>query len=183
MKSTYDFDDTANFTQTSSSKIFKEFKRSMMNVYTNAFLKELNAFLSFFNHLKNLKMNQITWKKMISRIAIFVLKTKKKINQDNCFFFITEQLKTSDFKKINEFEKYNIKIKIFVDDANVFKNILFLNFHEFDRWNTNNDFHSNIVNTNFFWLNAEFKKIKKNFDVEKNRNEIIFIIIKLFYDN
>jgi hypothetical protein len=150
MKSTYDFDDTANFTQTSSSKVFKELKRSMMNVYTNVSLKELNAFLSFLNHLRNLKMNQITWEK--SDIAYWDLCTqdeeKDKLKQLS--FFITEQLKTNDLKKINEFEKYNIKIKIFVDDANVLRDILFLNFHEFDRWNTNNDFHSNIVNTSLF---------------------------------
>jgi hypothetical protein len=150
MKSTYDFDDTANFTQTSSSEVFKELKRSMMNVYTNVSLKELNAFLSFFNHLRNLKMNQITWKKNDIAYWDLCIQDEEKNKSRQLSFFITRQLKTNDFKKINEFEKYNIKIKISVDDANVFKNILFLSFHEFDRWDTNNDFHSNIVNTSFF---------------------------------
>jgi hypothetical protein len=119
MKSSYDFDDTANFTHVSSSEVFKEFKWAMMNVYTNASLKELNAFLSFLNHFKNLKLNQITWKK--SDIAYWDLCTKdeEKNKSKQLSFFITEHMKTSDLKEINEFEKYNIKIKISVDDANV----------------------------------------------------------------
>jgi hypothetical protein len=60
MKSVYDFDDTINFTYASSSKIFQEFKRLMMKIYIDVSLKRLNAFLSFFNHFKNLKLNHIT---------------------------------------------------------------------------------------------------------------------------
>ncbi len=59
MKSTYDSNNIAHFTQTSSSEIFKKSKRSMMKTYMRVFFKELNAFLSFFNHLKNLKLNRV----------------------------------------------------------------------------------------------------------------------------
>jgi hypothetical protein len=175
MKLTYDSNSIVHFTQTSSSEIFKKFKRSMMKIYTKAFFKEVNAFLSFFNHFKNLKLNRVIWKRNDMTYWNLCIKDNEEDKLKQLFFFITEQLKTNDLKKIHEYEKYNIKIKLFVDNANILKNILFLSFHEFDWWDTNNDFYFDIVNINIIWLNAECKKVKKNFNVEKNHDEIKFI--------
>ncbi len=88
-------------------------------------------------------------------------------------------MKVNELKKVNKFEKYNIKLKISDDNVDKIKKIINKDSHEFKRWNKKNNFYSNIINTKFIWFNVAFKKMKKNIDNEKNDNEINIIWVRI----
>ncbi len=171
-------DYTAIFSQTESFATSTKVKRTMMKIYTKHSNKEFNAFLFFENHIRNVNLIKVTWKRSDSMYWDLCTKNDTKNISKQLSYFLTKQLKACELKEINEFEKYNVKIKIFDINAKTLQYLIFRESHEFERMNTNNDFHSNIMNTNILWFNAKFKKIKKDFDNEKSKNEIIIIIIK-----
>jgi hypothetical protein len=149
-----------------------------MKIYIKYLNKKLDAFLFFENHIKNVNLIKMTWKRSDFMYWNLCTKNDTKDISKQFSFFLIKQLKVCKLKEINEFEKYNVKMKIIDIDAKILQYIIFREFHKFECININNDFHLNIIDINILWFNAKFKKIKKNFDNEKNKNEIKNIIIK-----
>ncbi len=172
-ESVYDFDDTIDFSQSSSMRSsLTDVKQTAMKIYAESSFKELNAFFFFENHIFKINIDKIFWQKIESTYWNLCAEDEKKNVMKQFFFFLIEQIARNSLKKVNKFEKYNVKINIFYEDVETFKRILNKKSHETSRFDKKNNFSFDIVNTSILWLNAVFKNVKKKFDEERNKDEV-----------
>jgi hypothetical protein len=143
-----------------------------MKIYVENSFKEFNAFLSFENHIFKINIDKILWQRIESTYWDLCVQNEKKNAIKQFFCFLIEQIAKNSLKKVNKFEKYNVKINISYENAKTFKRILNKEFHEVDRFDKENNFFFDIMNTSILWLNAIFKNVKKKFDEKRNKNEI-----------
>jgi hypothetical protein len=180
MKFVYDSDKIITLTQTSSLDQQKKNKRSMLNFYVQTSSKDLNAFFFFENYLENLNVDKLSWVKSESTYWNLCKTYKNETIFKELFFFMIEQFKETNLKKVNQYDKYNVRLKISEKNAQNLIKILVKESHETKVLNINNDFHFDSSENTLLWINAFFKKVKRKYDNDKIEDDVRIIISKIW---